>query len=124
MNDNILESVKRINNISKDDKSFDSELMMYTNSALMTVMQEWYGMDKAVYLEDGSETWDEVVGEDTDYEAVKQFVGLKVRLAFDPPTNSTLLQSINDQIKDLEWRLYIWKDMQRLYDQDHPKPEE
>ena len=53
----------------------------------------------------------------------EQLVGLKVKLAFDPPTNSTLLQSINDQIKDLEWRLYIWKDMQRLYDQDHPQPE-
>jgi len=24
------------------------------------------------------------------------------------------MQAINDQIKDLEWRLYIWKDMDRL----------
>jgi len=118
MNDNILESVKRINNVAKDDKSFDSELIMYINSALMTIMQEWYGMDQAIFLEDGTETWDEVVGESTDFEAVKQLVGLKVKLAFDPPTNSSLLQSINDQIKDLEWRLYIWKDMERLDDQE------
>lgn len=114
MNDNILTSVKKLNNILEDDNSFDQELIMYINSALMTIMQEWHGMDHAFRIEDGTETWDDLLGEDADYEGVKELVGLKVKMMFDPPSNSSVLQAVNDQIKDLEWRLYIWKDNNRI----------
>lgn len=114
MNDNILASVKKMNNILADDTSFDQELIMFINSALMVLMQEWHGMDHAFRLEDGTETWDDLLGEDTDYEGVKEWIGLKVRLMFDPPSNSTVHQAITDQIKDLEWRLYLWKDNNRI----------
>lgn len=114
MNDNILSSVKKLCNISEDDKSFDQDLIIHINSVLMTIMQEWHGMDTAFRLEDGTETWDEILGEDTNYEGLKDLVGLKVRLIFDPPTNSAVLQSIAEQIKDLEWRMYFWKDLERI----------
>lgn len=114
MNDNILASIKKLNNILEDDTSFDQELILYINSALMTIMQEWHGMDHAFRVEDGTETWDDLLGEDTDYEGVKDLIGLKVKMMFDPPSNSAVLQAINDQIKDLEWRLYIWKDNNRI----------
>lgn len=114
MNDNILASVKKLCNISEDDKSFDQDLIIHINSALMTVMQEWHGMDTAFRLEDGTETWDDILGDDVNYEGLKDLIGLKVRLVFDPPSNSALLQSINEQIKDLEWRMYFWKDLDRI----------
>ena len=114
MNDNILASVKKICNVLEDDTSFDQELILFINSALMVIMQEWHGMDHAFKLEDGTETWDDLLGEDTDYEGVKELIGLKVKRMFDPPSNSAVLQAINDQIKDLEWRLYFWKDKERI----------
>ena len=114
MNENILASIKKMNNVLEDDKSFDQDLILYINSALMVVMQEWHGMDHAFRLEDGTETWDELLGEDVDYEGVKELIGLKVRLMFDPPTSSTAMQAITDQIKDLEWRMFIWKDNERI----------
>ena len=114
MNETILASVKKMNNVAEDDPSFDTDLILYINSALMTIMQEWYGMDHSFVVKDGTETWEDLLGDETDYEGVKMLIGLKVRLAFDPPSNSTLLQSITDQIKDLEWRCYIWKDNERL----------
>ena len=116
MNESILGSVKKICNVAEDDPSFDADLILYTNSALMTIMQEWHGMDHAFRVEDGTETWEDLLGEDMDYEGVKQLIGLKVRVMFDTPTNSSVLQAINDQIKDLEWRCYIWKDNERLDD--------
>ena len=116
MNDNILTSIKKMNNVLEDDKSFDQEFILYINSVLMVIMQEWYGMDHAFRLEDGTETWEDLLGEDTDYEGVKELIGLKVRLMFDPPSNGTVLQAINDQIQDLEWRLFIWKDNLRIDD--------
>lgn len=114
MSDNILASVKKICNVLEDDTSFDQELILFINSALMVIMQEWHGMDHAFKLEDGTETWDDLLGEDTDYEGVKELIGLKVKLMFDPPSNSAVIQAMNDQIKDLEWRLYLWKDNNRI----------
>ena len=115
MNDNILNSVKKMCNVAEDDSSFDQDLIIYINSALMTIMQEWHGMDHAFRVEDGSETWDDLLGAgETDYEGVKELVGLKVRLVFDPPSNSSVMQALKDEIQNLEWRMYIWKDNERL----------
>lgn len=114
MNENILASVKKICNVMEDDTSFDNELILYTNTVLMTLMQEWHGMDHAFKLVDGTETWDQLLGEDTDYEGVKELVGLKVRLMFDTQTTQTVFQAITDQINNLEWRLYFWKDLNRI----------
>ena len=114
MNEKILASVKKINNIEETDTSFDNALILAINSALMVIMQEWHGMDHAFRLQDGTETWAQLLGEDTDYEGVKELVGLKVRLTFDPPSSQTVMQAIQDQIRDLEWRLYIWKDLNRV----------
>lgn len=114
MNETILASVKKINNVAEDDTSFDADLILYINSALMTIMQEWHGMDHAFRVIDGTETWEDLLGSDVDYEGVKMLIGLKVRLVFDPPSNSTLNQAIQDQIKDLEWRCYLWKDLVRI----------
>ena len=40
-------------------------------------------------------------------EAVKTYTYMRVRLMFDPPNNSSLIQAINDTISELEWRLNI-----------------
>lgn len=114
MNEKILDSVKTICNVAIDDDSFNNDLILYINSALMVIMEEWHGMDHAFRVQTGTETWTDLLGEDVDYEGVKEFIGLKVRLMFDPPTSQAVLQAINDQIKDLEWRMYIWKDLNRI----------
>ena len=122
MTDSILDSVKKMCNVAEDDPSFDQDLILYINSALMTIMQEWHGMDHAFRVVDGSETWDDLLADDTDFEGVKEFVGLKVRLVFDPPTSSSVMEALKSEIENLEWRLYIWKDMDRLNDVDTDEP--
>lgn len=123
MTDSILDSVKKMCNVAEDDPSFDQDLILYINSALMTIMQEWHGMDHAFRVVDGSETWDDLLADDTDFEGVKELVGLKVRMVFDPPSNSSVMQALKDEIQNLEWRLYIWKDMDRLEENvDSSKP--
>ena len=114
MNEKILASVKTINNIEEEDTSFDNELIMFINSALMVIMQEWHGMDHAFKLNDGTETWAQLLGEDTDYEGIKELLGLRVRLMFDPPSSQAVMQAIQERIKELEWRMYIWKDLDRV----------
>ena len=117
MDRSILNSIKKlIGGFDPEDNSFNTDLIMAINTVLMTIMQEWHGMDHAFHIEDETATWDDFLGQDNnaDYEAVKTLVYLKVRMLFDPPTSSTLLESMNEQIRDLEWRLYAWKDMERI----------
>lgn len=113
--DSILISIKKKLNITADDKSFDTDIIISINTVFMEIMQEWHGMTKAFSISDETSTWDEILGDDqSDYEGLKDLVYLKVRLLFDPPTNSALIQQINEQIKNLEWRMYFWKDLERI----------
>lgn len=45
-----------------------------------------------------------------DIEAVKSYVALKVKLLFDPPQSSTVMEAVKNQISELEWRLYVMCD--------------
>ena len=123
MTDSILTSIKKLLGIVESDTSFDSELIMLINSALMVIMQEWYGMDHAFRIEDKTATWDDILGEDVDYEGIKQYIFLRVKLIFDPPNNSSVIEAMRKEMEDLEWRMYVWKDNVRI-DDEHETPEE
>lgn len=36
---------------------------------------------------------------------LKEYIKLKTKILFDPPSTSFLLQSYEDELKDLEWRI-------------------
>lgn len=115
MNDSILTSIKKFLGVVESDISFDAELIMLINSVLMVIMQEWHGVDHAFRIEDKYATWDEFLGEDeVDYEALKIYVGLRVKLIWDPPTNSAVIEAMKKEMEDLEWRMYVWKDNLRI----------
>lgn len=117
MKESILDSIKESMGITDpSDNSFDNDLIMAINTVLMSIMQEWHGMDHAFHIEDSTARWADFLGSDdkVDYEAVKTLVYLKVRMLFDPPTSSVLVDAMNEQIKDIEWRLYFWKDLERI----------
>ena len=46
------------------------------------------------------------VSEEENLEAVKTYMYHRVQLMFDPPQSSTLIESTNRIISELEWRLY------------------
>ena len=105
--DSILTSVKKIIGISEEDESFDTDLIMHINSVLMILNQLGVGPEDGFSITDKSAVWTDVIGDNKFIEAVKTFVGLKVRLIFDPPTSSAVLDSINKTISELEWRINV-----------------
>lgn len=105
--DSILTSVKKIIGISEEDESFDTDLIMHINSVLMILNQLGVGPEDGFSITDKSAVWTDVIGDNKLIEATKTFVGLKVRLIFDPPTSSAVLDSINKTISELEWRINI-----------------
>ena len=112
--ESILTSIKKFLNITPEDKSFDPELILLINSAFMVIMQQWYGVDHAFVIHDETDKWSDFLKDDTDYEGLKQYIGLRVKLVFDPPTNSSVIEAMKREMEDLEWRMYFWKDLLRI----------
>lgn len=101
----ILETVKNLLSVSSDEDAFDSQLIPLINSALFSLMQLGIGPSEGFMVHDGTETWHDLLGGCTDLYSVQEYVGLKVRLVFDPPDHGFVLTAMQDMIKEFEWRL-------------------
>ena len=108
MTDSILESVKKMLGIDESERNFDDELIMHINGALMVMTQLGVGPAEGFMITSGANTWPELLGARTDLNAVFTDVYLRVRLIFDPPTNSFLVNSIDKQIAEYDWRIEAW----------------
>ena len=79
---------------------------MHINSVLSILTQIGVGPSEGFRIEDDLATWEDFLGDDTDYEAVKSYVHLRVKLLFDTSTlSSAVIESMNRMISELEWRL-------------------
>lgn len=92
--------------INADDTNFDDELIIYINGALMIINQLGVGPNGYI-IEDALNTWDEFLIDRTDLELVKTNIYLRVRLIFDPPQNSFLVNAIKEQIAEYDWRIEL-----------------
>ena len=107
--DSILQSIKKMLNVHKDDSSFDTDIITLINSTFVTLHQIGVGPTNGFMITDASETWDEFIADadDISINSVKTYIYLKVRLVFDPPTSSSVMEAINKNINELEWRLNV-----------------
>lgn len=104
--DSILTSIKKLLGIAKEDTSFDHDIIMHINSVLMILTQVGVGPSDGFVIEDESALWSDFTQDYKKLIAIKSYVYLKVRLLFDSTTlSSTVIESINRQIEELEWRL-------------------
>lgn len=107
MNNSILDDIKKILEGFEDFSSFDKDLIMHINTVLFTLNQMGIGKEN-FHITSDNEKWSDFLKEDQiNLHALKSFVALKVRLLFDPPTSGVLMEAINSNLKELEWRLYI-----------------
>ena len=111
MNDSILETIATMVLGSFDSSGsdginpFQTELIIHINAALFTLMQLGVGPADGFAITGTSETWADFVGaERSDLELIKSYVYMKVRLMFDPPQNSFLVDSLNKMCSEFEWR--------------------
>lgn len=105
--DSILTSIKKLLGITEEYENFDQDIIMHINSAFMILNQLGVGPKNGFSISDKSSTWDEFIPESSNLEAVKTYVHLKVKLMFDPPLSSTVIEAIKSQINELEWRLNV-----------------
>lgn len=110
METSILNSTKKILGISPDYTAFDHDILTHINTAFSTLTQLGVGPPEGFMIEDDSAIWIDFIENDLQFNSVKSYVFLKVRLLFDPPTTSYLIEACERQIRELEWRLNVHRE--------------
>lgn len=105
--DSILTSIKKLLGISEEYEHFDADIMIHINTAFETLNQLGIGPDTPFYIQDKTDTWDEFKTNGQDIRSVKTYIYLKVKMIFDPPTNSVYSEAIKNEISELEWRMNV-----------------
>lgn len=108
--ESILTSIKKLLGITEEYTHFDSDIIMHINSVLAILTQLGVGSADGFTISDDSSTWKDFMGEDKKFEFVKSYVHLKVKLLFDPPLSSAVMESMNRMISELEWRILVAAD--------------
>lgn len=103
--ESILNTIKKLLGISEIYTAFDVDIITCINSAFTTLNQLGIGSKNGFYITDETATWDSFIGNDPRLNSVKTYLYLKTRMLFDPPSTSFVIDAIEKQIREHEWRL-------------------
>lgn len=107
MDSSILNSIKQLLGIEPTETHFDEDIKIHINSAFSNLNQMGVGPAKSFAIQSQEQTWDDFIDDDTDFNNVKTYIYLKVKLIFDPPLNSNVQQAMEREKNELEWRLTV-----------------
>lgn len=112
MEPSILKSVKKTLGLEADYTAFDQDVLMHINSVFTILQQLGVGPATGFAIEDDTATWDTFLGSNPNLNAAKSYIYLRVRLLFDPPQTSFLVQAMEKQIQEFEWRLNVQHELE------------
>ncbi len=105
--ESILNSVKKLLGIAEEYTQFDTDLVIDINSVFSILTQLGVGPQDGFSISDESTVWGDFLQDKTLLEFVKTYMYLKVKLLFDPPLSSAVMNSITQLISELEWRINV-----------------
>ncbi len=103
--DSILTSIKKLLGIEEEYTHFDPDIIIGINSAFMALNQIGIGPTDGFSITSGEETWASYLETAINLEAVKSYIFLRTRLLFDPPTTAGMIEAVERQMREYEWRL-------------------
>lgn len=109
VNGSILNTVKKMLGIDRSYKAFDMDIIVGINSTLSTLHQLGVILEEDFIVKDERAKWSDIIKEEyrNRLAFIQQYVYLKVRVIFDPPTSSFVLDAYNKQISEFEWRINV-----------------
>lgn len=110
MENSILTSTKKILGIEADYEVFDLDIITHINSSLSIVSQLGVGPVEGFAIEDDLPEWTDLGIPQNQLSLVRTYVFLRVRLLFDPPATSFLIEAMNKQVQEHEQRLSIFRE--------------
>jgi len=109
LEDSILDNIKKMLGIASENTDFDTDIIIHINSVFSTLHQLGIGPSNGYAINGKDSTWEDYITT-SQIENVRSYIYLRVRLLFDPPQNSFLVDSFKEQIKELEWRFTVTSD--------------
>jgi hypothetical protein len=107
--ESILDTVKKLLGFESDYTAFDLDIITHINSVFFKLTQIGVGPVDGFMINDNTATWGQFI-ETEKIMAVKSYMGLNVRLLFDPPSSSFALESFKKMAEEFEWRLFVHAD--------------
>jgi hypothetical protein len=98
----ILMEIKTSLGILEDNLGFDSELLMFINSAASSLVQ--LGVAEMDILIEPETVWPDFPNSQVE-SLVKHFINLKVRQTFDPVASETISNIFSSSVMELEGRI-------------------
>jgi len=108
--DSILLTIKKMLGFSEGYEAFDTDVIIHINMVFNILNQIGVGPEEGFYITDESATWQDYISDMRKLEMVKTYIYLKVKQIFDPGTSGALNTAIENQVKELEWRLSVQVD--------------
>lgn len=110
----IFKTIKGMLGPDADYDVFDPDILVFINTAISTLTQLGVGPKEGFVVTGEDETWTDLLGDYKDIESTKAYVYMKVRMLFDPPSNSAVMNAYDTACKEYEWRLNVAMDPERL----------
>ena len=108
--ESILVYVKRLLGIQSDYNHFDPDIIYGVNAAFAVLTQLGVGPAEGFMISDDTSKWSDFVADKSRLSLIKEYVCLRTRLLFDPPSSSALIDAMNKTVAEYEWRLYVASD--------------
>ena len=120
IDDSILLSIKKMLGMEPEFTQFDSDIILHINAIIQVLYQVGLDITDGFTVIDQNNLWTDYI-QDPRYakitSLIKQYIFMRVRMIFDPPSSQTLAASIQESINEMQWRISQWID---YYDQNEP----
>ena len=107
MQDSILMTIRKLVCGNPYADHFDTDLLVHINACFSILNQLGVGPENGFVVTDETQSWSSYSDNDRILNMVKTYVTLKVKKIFDPPLTSSVLEAMDKEISQLEWRLNV-----------------
>ena len=106
--ESILETIKHL--IGAEDKDFDTDIIVHINNVFSTLLDLGVKTKQDFFISDEESVWTDFLDDTVLINKIISYTYLKVKLAFDPPQNSSAAKSMENMADQAEWRINVMVD--------------
>ena len=106
----ILSDTKKVLGLDSTYTPFDLDILIHINSTLSVLTQLGILTAAGYSVSNAEDVWDDLDLSIPLLSLVKSYMYLKVKMLFDPPGTSFLIEAVRKQTEEFEWRLQMLKE--------------
>jgi len=114
MEASILKATKKVLGLPENYTPFDQDVLMHINATLSVVHQIGVGPLEGFWIDDETAKWDDLNLPQDQLGLLRTYVFLNVRMLFDPPATSFLIEATQKQIDEHLMRLSYMREGTKL----------